>query len=216
MKAVLHLSIGVWVVIGLNIIMAFGAIGVFLRMAPAIEVILEKNDASLGACENMLAQIAGITSEAAKNEALLIEFERSLALARGNVTEEEEPEAIRAIDAVYKEAFGNVQQAKRESIVAVQKLAQINRNAMDHADKRARSLGNAGAWWVVFMASCTFGAALYIMRRHQKNLIEVLEEINAVLNAHRLGDHMRRCSGAGLPSEIRHIYKGINDLLDKR
>ena len=41
------MKFGAWVMIGMNLLMAFGAIWVFTRMAPAIREILSRNARSL-------------------------------------------------------------------------------------------------------------------------------------------------------------------------
>jgi len=41
------ITLGLWLLIGLNMLMAFGSIGIFLRMAPAIELINFRNARSL-------------------------------------------------------------------------------------------------------------------------------------------------------------------------
>lgn len=83
------------------------------------------------------------------------------------------------------------------------------------ADRRARQLRNAGAWGVFFMAIAVFFAGMVMKRNVMRNLVNPLEGINHVLAASQTGDAMRRCTGGHLPPELKHIFRGINDLLDQ-
>jgi hypothetical protein len=53
------------------------------------------------------------------------------------------------------------------------------------------------------------------MRTLKRNLVKPLEEIQSVITANRHGDTMRRCSGADMSKDIKTIFDGMNDLLDK-
>ena len=65
MRLAQAVRVGAWVLMGLNLLMAVGAIALFNRMAPAIAVIIERNERSIGACVDMLASLAGTGSDAA-------------------------------------------------------------------------------------------------------------------------------------------------------
>jgi methyl-accepting chemotaxis protein len=95
------------------------------------------------------------------------------------------------------------------------KLAEINRNAMVDADRKARRLGNAGAWGIVFMASAVFLIGMLFLRGLKRNLVKPLEEIQSVIQAVKSGDSMRRCTGPDAPQDIRTIFGGFNDILDQ-
>lgn len=86
---------------------------------------------------------------------------------------------------------------------------------MVKADRQARQFGNGGAWGIVFMASAVFIAGMLFMRSLKRNLVEPLEEIHSVIQAIRNGDSMRRCTGPDAPQEIKTIFSGINEVLDK-
>jgi hypothetical protein len=53
------------------------------------------------------------------------------------------------------------------------------------------------------------------MRALKRNLVKPLEEISSVISANRQGDTMRRCSGADMSKDIKTIFDGMNELLDK-
>lgn len=215
MKLLTMVRMGALLLIGLNVLMALATIWVFMRMAPAIEVIIEQNERSLEACERMLVALALSGGEESDNRQLQISFNEALQTAQNNITEAEEPEALAMIDRNYREALDSNFPARRQTITAINRLADINRQAMVRADKRARQFGIGGAWGVVFMASAVFLAGLLFLRSLKRNLVKPLEEIYAVISAYRLGDTMRRCSGADLSRDIKTIFDGINELLDK-
>ncbi len=214
MRLAQTVRLGAWILIGLNLLMAFGSIWVFIRMAPAIEVIIEQNERSLQACETMLASLAVADKQEADIMQLKVSFAAALKNAQNNITEKKEPAALDAIDQNYAEAFGGNFAAKTRTVDAILLLGEINRDAMVRADKKARQLGNAGAWGVVFMASAVFLTGMLFLRALKKNLVMPLEEIDAVLTAHQSGDTMRRCSGTRLPKDIRQIFNNVNAFLD--
>ena len=67
---------GAWLLIGLNLLLAFGAIGLLTRMTPAIDQIIERNGHSIKACEDIITQFA-LVGDRPFNE---INRERALAV----------------------------------------------------------------------------------------------------------------------------------------
>ena len=65
MRLAQAVRVGAWILVGLNLLMAVGAIGIFNRMAPAIAVIIERNERSINACVDMLAIMAATGSGSA-------------------------------------------------------------------------------------------------------------------------------------------------------
>ena len=189
MRIAQSVRMGAWLLIGLNLLMALGSIWIFMRMAPAIEVIIERNELSLEACEEMLASLAMIGQDAFTNRALETDFENALHRAQNNITEKEEPAALESIKAAYANAFLGSKTAQQETVTAITLLGKINREAMIVADRRARQLGNGGAWGVVFMAVTVFFAGMLLKRTLTRDLVEPLEEIHTVISAHRTGDN---------------------------
>ena len=57
MSASKSVKFGAWLLIALNLLMAFGSIWVFMRMSPAIETIIARNAVSFEATEDMLAAL---------------------------------------------------------------------------------------------------------------------------------------------------------------
>lgn len=209
------LKFGAWLLIGLNVLMAMGSIWVFMRMAPAIEVIIDRNERSLQACEGMLGALAQADENSTIGSEVVRVFQEALKAAQNSLTESDEPAALQQITAHYQAAFQGSVPAKKRTIIAITHLGRINRDAMIFADKRAQQLGNAGAWWVVFMAAFVFMAGMVSMRYAIDNVIKPLEEIYAVLAAHREGNTHRRCTGSDFPKEIQKIFVRLNEILDK-
>ena len=215
MRIAQSVRMGAWLLIGLNLLMALGSIWIFMRMAPAIEVIIERNGLSLEACEEMLASLAMIGQDDHANRALEAKFLNALRRAQNNITEKEEPAALESIKTTYTNAFLRNRNAQRKTVSAITLLGKINREAMIVEDRRARQLGNAGAWGVVFMAVSVFFAGMLLKRTVSRNLVMPMEEIHEVISAHRAGDTMRRCTGPDLPRDVTLVYDGINQLLDQ-
>lgn len=214
MKIAQSVRFGIWLLIGLNLLMALGCIWIFVRMTPAIEVIIEQNARSLEACEEMLASLTLSGQDPTGELELRKTFVTALERAQKNITEPEEPLALDTIRSRYEKAFSGAKSARMETVAAITELARINREAMISADSRAKQFGNAGAWGVVFMSVVVFLAELIFKKTLFKNLIEPLEEINQVISAYRDGDGFRRCTGPDLSVEMRHLYDSINTLVE--
>lgn len=215
MKFAQSVKLGAWFLISLNLMMAFGSIWVFMRMAPAIEIIIEQNERSLEACEEMLSILVLVNPSSKGTAQLESRFLNALNRADKNITEKEEPIAIDAIRNNYRETFSGNFENQKKTVSAILKLAEINRNAMVDADRKARRLGNAGAWGIVFMASAVFLIGMLFLRGLKRNLVKPLEEIQSVIQAVKSGDSMRRCTGPDAPQDIRTIFGGFNDILDQ-
>ncbi len=215
MKFSQSVKIGGWFLVSLNLLMALGAIWVFLRMAPAIRVIIDQNERSLQACENMLTVLAAGKADPERGESLQQLFTEALQRAENNITETDEPAALQAIRAHYDKALAGDEISAKKTIEAISALSEINRSAMIRADMKAQQFGSAGAWGIVFMAVAVFFTGMLVLRSQNRNLILPLEEIYSVIQARNNGDRLRRCSGAELPADIRRLYSEINDLLDR-
>ena len=205
---------GAWLLVGLNLLLSFGAIGLLTRMTPAIAQIMERNGQSIKACEDLLTLFA-LAGDHPLNES---DQERALALVariRGNITEPEEPALVEAIERHLAPALEGEQKAKAAAVDRIVQLSGVNQVAMIKADHRAQQLGQAGAWGVVFMAVATFLAGLFFIHSLNRRVVLPMEEIHAVLRAQRNRDSMRRCCGPDLPQDMRAIFAGINDLLDQ-
>lgn len=216
MTRLIHgMVIGAWVMIAFNLLVAFGAIGVFARMAPAIRIILEQNDRSLDASEEMLAALALLGSENIAHEELLGHFEQAFDAASANITEPEESDILEDIEENYRAAFSGNGFAREETVSAIRSLTAVNRAAMARADHRAEQLGRAGGWSVALMAGIAFAVSLALLRALRLRLIRPLEEIHDAVTSYNAGDTQRRCCPASAARELRAICGSINAVLDR-
>lgn len=216
MKVSQSVRFGAWILISLNLLMAFGSIWVFMRMAPAIETIIDQNELSLQACEEMLAALLMKDQHKNGTPSRIESFHHALSRAVNNITEKEEPLALDTIGESYLKAFEGDDAQLRRTVEAILQLGEINRAAMIKADRKARQLGAAGAWGVVFMATVVFLIGILFLRSLKENLSDPLEEIDSVVSAFRKGDTMRRCTAKSPSRIIRQVFANLNDLLDKR
>ncbi|MDD3588637.1 MAG: hypothetical protein PHQ75_15750 [Thermoguttaceae bacterium] len=216
MRLTNSVKVGIWCLVGLNLLMAFVSIWVFVRMAPAVEKIINRNTKSIDAGQAMLSCLAEPAGNSDAHKQRLRSFEEALHSAGDNVTEEFEGDAVHDIAQSYSAALAGNQEELRKTIDAITKLNQINRDAVQQADRNASRLGIGGAWVVVFMASFVFFAGLMYIRFLTRSLVEPLEELHSVLQTRGKGDPFRRCCGANLPDEITDVYRFVNELLDHR
>jgi hypothetical protein len=178
----------------LNLVLVFASIGLFVRMGPAVETILLRNDATIAAAEELLEAIArnpsAVVPEADRNRVAL-----ALERISNNVTEDDEPTAIDAIKEDLGPALEGDAIARRALIDGLRRLIGINRQAMLRADREAQRLGEAGAWTAVFVAIVSLGLCLTIGRRLGSRVVRPLLEL-------RLGSEPRSRGtgivGAGL------------------
>lgn len=215
MKLSQPVRFGAWILIALNLLMSFGSIWIFMRMAPAIEVIIDQNEVSLQACEEMLATLLVKGGNESGINLQIDSFERALNRAQNNITEKEEPAALNAVSQSYINAFAGNDDALKRTVRAILQLGEINRAAMIEADRKARQLGYAGAWGVVFMAGIVFLIGMLFLRALKKNLFDPLEEIDSVVRAFHNGDALRRCTGKSSSKIIKQVFANFNELLDK-
>lgn len=209
MKSGQSVRLGAWLLIALNLLMAYGCVWIFMRMAPVIGESNYRNLRSLAACEDMLIALSH-QSEDEKKVAFLQAFQR----ARSNITEAAEPSALELIQKNVDAAFDGDVKAREEVIAGIIALSCANRMAMEEAAHHGSQLGYGGAWGVVFMALWLCIAGFIFKRRLINGLVAPLEEIDDVLRVRRGGDLMRRCSGVDLSKDVERIFSGINDELD--
>lgn len=216
MRLAQAVQVGSWLLVGLIVLMSLGSIGLLMRMAPAMAGILERNERSLSACEEMLAVLTLIGDvDGHEKERQRARFEEALKRAKGNVTEKGEAEVLESIASGMPAVFAGDREVRRQVVKALIRFGEINREAMKQADRQAQQFGEAGIWGIVFMAICVFSVGLLFLRRLLQHLVNPMVELNAVITAYRSGDIMRRCSGVDLPQDVRAVFQGINEILDQ-
>lgn len=215
MQLVQAVRVGSWLLVVLNLLMAIGSIQVFMRMTPAIERIITRNERSIRDGVEMLSALA-VSGGGVMDRQLRADFEGALSRAKNNITEPGEDEVLATIERLTPAVFQGEAGARQEAVAAIRRFGAINTEAIFRADHAARRLGNAGAWGVVFMAISVFLAGVIFIRNLTTRVAKPLEEIHLVIAAQRRGETMRRCSGTDLPQEMKIIFSGINEILDQR
>ena len=205
---------GAWAVIILNLLMAFGSIWIFMRMAPAIEVIITRNVVSLEATEEMLAILSQTGDDGPAAEPAYLAFQQALTQAKNNITEPAEASLLTRIQELQIQFFTGENTVRGQLASTLVKLGSTNRSAMRKADLHARQLGLGGAWAVVFMATAAFLVSMLFLRELKKNLLLPLEEMSAAVTAFNRGDTIRRCFYKNAPKSMQPLMQHINELMD--
>ncbi len=199
----------------LNLLLAFGSVGLFVRMGPAIDLILQENVYSIVAAEEILSELA-----TAGGSPLDVDAETRIALsmekARKNITEDEERPVLRELEQLLPGAVSGDSQARVRAIDAIRQLIEINREAMQLVDQEARQLGSAGAWAAVFIGFLSFLLSLIVVLRLQSRFVRPLVDLYEVLEGARAGNRLRRCRLQDAPREVIQVTESVNLLLDER
>jgi PAS domain-containing protein len=203
------------VLVGFQLITAFGAIGLLSRMAPAIAEILDENDYTIEAAHQMLLVLAR-RAFGPGDPALEQQFSDALERAKSNITEPGEAEVLTQLDGLAAATLQGDPAASRATVEGVRRLVEINRQAMLHAESEARRLGKAGAWAAVILALSAIAASVLVSRRLAGRLLDPVGELYEVTEAARLGDRFRRCRRLGATAEMRRLLESVNFLLDQR
>jgi hypothetical protein len=200
--------------IAIILLVSLGTMGLFGRMTPAIERILQENDYSLRAAEEMLAVLAE-TPDTGADETLRRRFDVALANARRNITEHEETQQVETIEANRDAALGGDRAAIGVVTGSIGELARINRAAMVVVDQEARRLGTAGAWTAVFLGLFGFVTGLVVLMRVRQRLLDPLMHVKTVLASAIEGSGNRRCTVTSSAPDVAFVMRAVNELLDK-
>lgn len=203
---------GIGALVVIHLATAFGAIGLLVRMSPAVQDILAENVYSTEAAEDVMAAL--LLSAAGRDGDNQKRFSDALARARANVTEEGEIQAIDDLERLGPGAFAGDSEAIVSAIAAVERLTMINREAMQLASDRALNLGVTGAWAAVSLALAGFMVSVLVVRRIIRGVVEPVEELESVVDASMHGDSFRRCQARTASREMRQVLDTVNELLD--
>lgn len=199
----------------LNLLLAFGTIGLLIRMGPAIDLILQENIYSIEAAEEILTEFALAGGEPlTPNGATHVQL--AVATARQNLTEDEERPVLDELERNLPGAIRGEPEPRRQSILQVSKLIELNREAMQIVDQEARQLGTAGAWAAVFIGFLSFLLSLIVVLRLQARFVRPLVDLYEVLESARTGNRLRRCRLQDAPREVIQVTESVNLLLDER
>ncbi len=204
---------GIGALVMIHLATAFGAIGLLMRMSPAVQDILAENVYSTEAAEDLMASL--LQSAAGRKDGNRERFADALARAKANITEEGEIPAIEDLVRLGPDALAGDPGAMVGALAAAEKLARINREAMQLASDRALNLGMTGAWAAVSLALAGFMISILVVRRILRGVIEPVEELELVVDAHRHGDRFRRCQARTASREMRLVLDAVNELLDR-
>ncbi len=215
MRFRIELAAVVFGFVALNLLLAFAGIGLFVRMGPAIDRILLRNDVTIVAAEEMLEVLARIEGVAADTDQRQ-RVEAALERARNNITEDGEQEIVAGLSDRMGPALDGDAAAHRDVIGSLHDLIALNRQAMWKESRRAHLLGTAGAWVAAFVGLATLLTGLWLRSRLERRIIRPIQELGEVLAAAQGGDRFRRCVVGDGPDEIAATLRGVNRLLDAR
>jgi methyl-accepting chemotaxis protein len=189
------------------------AVGLFGRMAPAIERILADNEFSVQAAEDMLAVMARCphTTPCAGGAELL----SGLGKLRQNITEESERPLIADLEREAPRAVGGDPLARVRALESLRLLTSINRDSMAAADAEAKRLGEAGAWATVILGALACALALVFSRRLHRLVVTPVNELSRVARAAREGDFKSRVQKVRSTEELELVSQSVNHLLDR-
>jgi hypothetical protein len=209
------LYIGIGALVALFLLVAFGTVGLLMRMSPAIERILRENVASLEASEEMMAALA-LAGPAQAQAPIEARFRAALRRAKTNITEEQERPALARLEAAAPGALRGEPGDRAIAVEALVALHRVNAASMRRADERARQLGLGGAWAIVFLSCVALAASAAVLRRLRQRLVAPLQELSSTLDASSRGDRHRRCRPmSAAPIELARILTKVNGLLDR-
>jgi PAS domain-containing protein len=205
-------SISLSLLLTLQVITALCAIVLLSRMTPALEDILQENDFSIRAAEDMLAALASPSHDAARAAA----FDDALSRARANITEDAERPLIDDLQRLAPASLRGDPNARAQALAALSALTSINRDSMRRADHNAQRLGRGGAWAAAALAIIASILGVLTMRRLNLRLVNPILNLHSVSRAFRDGDTSRRCHQHDTDAiiELSDIAQTLNTLLD--
>jgi hypothetical protein len=207
-----RLTLSVGLLVAIQLLTSLVTIILLERMSPRIDGILKENVASVQAVEEMALALA----ESAIDDGSHERFFSALGRAKGNVTEAEERPALAELEAVAEAALAGDEKARRKATLALRRLADVNRKAMDQAGADTRRLGSAGAWAAVLLGLTGLFASGITIRRMKRRVLGPIADITRAVVAHRAGDRHRRCTDTHAEAELGLVAHTLNDLFDLR
>lgn len=195
------------------LIISLGTMGLFLRMTPAIETILQDNVPSIMATHGMFNALSmrHLNPEQERER-----FFTALQLARDAAHRDDEYALINKVRALGEKVFTGEDKYLPSLTVALKELADVNHEAMIKRDNEARRLGNAGAWAVMMMGFFGFSGTLFAMSRIRQHVLEPIDDTYNALVAFERGETRRRAHlSRSAPYEIAEIIRSANHLMDE-
>ena len=208
-----EIRLAVGALLGIQVLTMIAAVALLARMTPAIDQILEDNEKSIRAVERMRFALVEPLPEPGEPDLRRAHFERALTEAENNITEPSEGPVLEHIAELDDAALAGDPEALNALRTELWTLNAINRESMLDANARAKQLGTAGAWALVFLGLIGVVFSLALLRRARVKLINPVYEIGSVLDACRGGDIHRRFNPAGASKEFREIAEVVNLLV---
>ncbi len=210
-----ELVVAIGALVLLNALLAFGAIGLFVRMGPVIDGILQENVAQVVAAEGIVDALVGGAGRSASPEV------RARVQARVDsfsepTSDDAERVALEALRARLPAALEGDASATEAVVAEAGTIIQLRRDAMSREVARTGQLGRAGAWAAVLVGLASFVGSLIVFRRFRQRLVDPLVDVSQVLEDVRSGDRFRRARPQAAPAELRKVRDAVNALLDER
>jgi PAS domain-containing protein len=209
------LWIAVGALVALNVLLAFGATGLLVRMGPAIERILDENIAPIGAAEEMLGILALAGADPIPPDER-VRFEGALRRARTHEPHPEEASILDAIEAQMPRAIEGSVEARRTLVPWLARWIEHHRADMRDIDRDAKRLGHAGAWAAVGIGIASLAISLVVTGYLRRRILVPIEELDRVLDGVRHGDPHRRCRPGQARGELLDVLLAVNAWLDER
>jgi hypothetical protein len=198
-----------WIAIGalvtINVLLAFGATGLLVRMGPAIERILDENVASIDAAEEMLAVLASAGSEPLSPDERS-RLDAALGRARARAVRPEVGSLLGAMEAQVPRAVEGMRESRRTLVLLLEQWIEGNRATMRDVDREAKRLSLAGAWAAVGTGILSLAMSLIVVTYLRRRIAVPIEELDRVLEDVRRGEAHRRC----------RLHEARGELLDAR
>lgn len=205
MRIRVETAVGVGLLLGVQLVTSFAAIGLLSRTSPAAERILMEDEV-ISAAEGVLAALA---AEAEPDEVARA-VARVQSVARGP-----DADLVRRIDARAGAAARGDALAKLDVVSLTQSLSASSRERMEALDTRARFLGRAGAWASAMLGVGGFLVSIVVYRRLRERLEAPVLALHRSLEAVSGGDLRQRADTHHGPIETRRIGEVVNHLLDR-
>ena len=210
-----ELVVAIGALVLLNALLAFGAIGLFVRMGPVIDGILQENVAQVVAAEGIVDALAGGAGRSASPE-VRARVQAHLDSFSEPTSDDAERVALEALRARLPAALDGDASATEATVTEAGEIIRLRRDAMSREVARTGQLGRAGAWAAVLVGLASFVGSLIVFRRFRRRLVDPLVDVSQVLEDVRSGDRFRRARPQAAPAELRKVRDAVNALLDER
>jgi len=206
--------IGVGILIGLNLLLAFVGVGLLNRVSPSVQAVIRENINSIEAVEEILAVLASAEGERSITPSGKEMITSAIDRARKNISEPQEEPVIGRILGDLDATLAGDSAARSRLTENLVELSSINRRAISHADTEARRLGLSGAWAAVFLAIASLLISFVVIVRLERRMVLPFVELSNVLKEFQSGNRDRRCHLGEGPSEVREVFELLNGVLD--